>query len=143
MATQVDFYLLTLRGDDARQAFACKLTSKAHGMGARVHLRVADAQALQGLDTLLWTFSDDSFVAHDVLPDPNAMAAVTLAVADQPVPAAADVCINLTDSPVTDACPRVAEILSDDDAVKAAGRDRYASYRERGCELNTHQIGNR
>lgn len=123
--------------------FACKLTGKARETGARVHLRVADAQALQGLDTLLWTFSDDSFVAHDVLPDAHAIASVTLAVADQPVPADADVCINLSDSAVDDECPRVAEILSDDDPVKAAGRARYASYRERGCVLNTHQIGGR
>ncbi len=123
--------------------FACKLTNKAYQLDNRVHLRVPDADALAALDTLLWTFSDDSFVPHDVLGSDATQAAVTLAVADQPIPANADVCINLASAAVNEDCARIAEIVSDDQDVKAAGRARYAEYRDRGCTLNTHKIGAR
>ena len=65
---QVDFYILETPGNDAREFFACKLVEKARQSSRHVHLRVAGSDALQHLDALLWTYSEASFVAHDVWP---------------------------------------------------------------------------
>ncbi|MEL7374484.1 MAG: DNA polymerase III subunit chi, partial [Pseudomonadota bacterium] len=99
-----------------------------------------DAAALERLDTLLWTFTDDSFVPHDVALDGQRTAPVTLADAARPLPEGTEVCINLCDDTVETDCPRIAEIVSGDDAGRANGRQRYASYRERGLDLDMHEL---
>ena len=137
---RADFYLLSEAGDAARERFACRLAAKVYGLDHRVHLRVPDAAALERLDGLLWTFSDDSFVPHDVVLDGRATAPVTLADAHRALPAGTDVCINLCDDVVDAACERIAEIVAADEPARAAGRRRYAAYRERGLALEMHRL---
>ncbi len=137
---RADFYLLAEAGDAARERFACRLAAKVYGLDHRVHLRVPDAAALERLDTLLWTFSDDSFVPHDIVLDGGATAPVTLADAHRALPDGTEVCINLCDDAVDAPCARIAEIVAGDDTARAAGRRRYAEYRERGLELEMHKL---
>ena len=105
-----------------------------------MHLRVADAATLERLDQLLWTFSDDSFVPHDIVLDGAATAPVTLADAHRPLPAGTEVCINLCDDALDADCERIAEIVTGDEPARAAGRQRFATYRERGLELEMHEL---
>lgn len=137
---RADFYLLRDAGDAARERFACRLAAKVYGLDHAVHLRVPDAAALERLDSLLWTFTDDSFVPHDVALDGRRTAPVTLADAARPLPEGTEVCINLCDDTVDTDCPRIAEIVSGDDAGRANGRRRYARYRERGLALDMHEL---
>lgn len=137
---RADFYLLRDAGDAAREHFACRLAAKVYGLDHQVHVRVADAAALERLDALLWTFSDDSFVPHEVSLDGQRAAPVTLADAMRPVTAGTEVCINLCDDTVTDDCPRIAEIVAADDTGRANGRQRYAQYRDRGLDLDMHEL---
>jgi DNA polymerase III subunit chi len=62
--TRVDFYLLASAEERSRQRFACRLARKAHGMGHRVHIHTADADATREMDQLLWTFEDTAFLPH-------------------------------------------------------------------------------
>ena len=137
---RADFYLLADSGDAARERFACRLAAKVYGLDHRVHLRVADAAALERLDQLLWTFSDDGFVPHDIVLDGQATAPVTLADAHRALPDGTEVCINLCDDALEAPCPRIAEIIAGDAPARAAGRRRYAVYRQRGLELEMHQL---
>lgn len=137
---RADFYLLAEAGDAARERFACRLAAKVYGLDQRVHLRVPDAAALERLDTLLWTFSDDSFVPHDVVLDGSATAPVTLADAHRAPPDGTDVCINLCEDAVDASCERIAEIVAGDEPARAAGRRRYAEYRGRGLDLEMHRM---
>lgn len=137
---RADFYLLAEAGDAAREHFACRLAAKVYGLSHRVHLRLPDAAALERVDSLLWTFADDSFVPHDIVLDGAPDAPVTLADAHRPLPDGTDVCINLCDDPVDGDCARIAEIVAADEAARAAGRRRYAAYRERGLALEMHEL---
>lgn len=64
---QADFYLLEQPVAQGRLKLVCRLASKLQKLEAKT-LIVCDAQReLEQLDELLWTFSDASFVAHQVL----------------------------------------------------------------------------
>ncbi|MEO0573854.1 MAG: DNA polymerase III subunit chi [Pseudomonadota bacterium] len=140
MSQQVDFYLLRHTDPAARAQFACRLTQKVYRLGERVHVEVDSDDSAQMLDELLWTFSDDSFIPHACLPDTDGYTPVTIGVSGQPVSDTVTVRINLTDTPLTATDCRIAEIVSGNDNEKAAGRERYAAYRDRGCALDTHKI---
>lgn len=143
---KVDFYILSSEGADEPLRFACRLADKAWRQGHRVRVQVADADALHRLDNLMWTFRQESFLPHELdgeNADSEALdpAPVRLsAEADFSDPP--DVLINLTDDVPehADQVSRIAEIVSANDGSKRAGRTRYRRYRERGFELDSHQI---
>lgn len=133
--TQVEFHLIAGAEPRTRARYACELAAEAFRLGRRVHLHCSDAGEAATLDALLWTFRDRAFVPH------------SLGAGDEPVvvdhaePAATprEVLINL--APAVPAWfasfEQVAEIIGEDPAVKAAGRERYKVYRERGCTPET------
>ena len=137
--SRVDFYVLSDEGANARESFACRLAAKASQLDNRVHILNADHSQLEMMDELLWTFSDAAFVAHDRWPADDVVASVTLGIAEDGVPEAATVCINLT-SVAVDGCERVAEIVAANDDARTASRQLYAVYRDNGAELNTHKL---
>ena len=139
MPTRVDFYVIADPEPRARNKFACQLAEKAFGLGNRVFLHCGDAAEAEALDTLLWTFRDRAFVPHarDRGDEP------VIVGHGEPPTDQRDVLINLSPNvPEWFAeFDRVAEVVSDDPLVKAAGRERFRVYRSRGCEPTTHQIG--
>ncbi len=144
--SKVDFYILGNTGEDEPLRIACRLAEKAWRQGNRVRVQAENSEAVRHLDTLMWTFKQESFVAHEVegedadwqTLDP---APVILGEADSPVEPP-DVLINLSGKmpAMAGRCPRVAEIVAPDPASKQAGRDRYRQYRDLGFELDSHQV---
>ena len=103
--------------------------------------RVPDRAQLQQLDQALWSFSEQDFLPHVHARDPLAAQTPIILTADD----SADlphhqILINLgSDTPAHFArFERLLEIISADDADKAAGRDRYRFYKERGYPLTHH-----
>jgi len=139
---RVAFYILGQPGSHARLGYACRLAEKAYKLQHRVHIHAPDAATVVELDSLLWTFRDGSFVPHDRM-DSGALtdAPVTIGCDDR-LPADRELLINLADDipEFAGTFSRVAELVAGDDASKARGRRRYASYRETGCELEYHEI---
>ncbi len=136
--SRVDFYVLRQSGEDARHLFCCKLTEKAYSLDNAVHILVSSERDAETLDGLLWTFRDDSFVPHSVMPETDAP--VTIGVRDPGDERT--LLINLTDS-VPDGAERyerIAEIVSDDNEVKALSRERFANYRDSGHTIETHKL---
>src|SRR6188768_465855 len=63
---RVDFYVLSDDAPDDKLRVACRLIEKAFDSGARVYAHAASLSEAQRLDELLWTFSDRTFIPHEV-----------------------------------------------------------------------------
>lgn len=140
--TRIDFYILNAQRPAGREHLACRLAEKAYGLGHRVHIHANDPQSASRLDDLLWTYRDGSFIPHALEPQDPTEAPVSVGHDWQP-DQACDVLINLaTEVPnCFSRFERVAEILDPSPEIRQQGRERYRFYRDRGYELNTHELG--
>jgi len=118
-----------------------------------VFLNAANEVDARQLDKLLWTFSQGSFIPHLIITEDLAAPAIepVLIGIDAPdveddEPGALgenwDLMINLSSRVPTffSRYARVAEVIDSDPGRKQAGREHYRFYRDRGYELNTHNI---
>lgn len=140
--SRVDFYVLSQEGGDARQRFACRLAEKAVEQGNRVYMQAASLADAQRLDDLLWTFNERSFLPHELGTAPS-HEKVMLLVGDVAAPTThRQLLINLTDMlpAELESYARIAEIVDPDPERKRLSRERYKAYRERGCELESHNV---
>ena len=123
-------------------AYACRLARKARAANCKIVLLTGDKNELATLDEALWTFSALDFLPHVAANDPLA-ASTPIILTDSD---AADlphhqILINLSASTPAHFArfERMFEIISSDDADKAAGRERYRFYQQRGYPL-THFV---
>jgi DNA polymerase-3 subunit chi len=141
---QVDFYLLSSSDARSRLLTACRLAEKAFDQGLRVAVRTASPAETAELDDLMWTFSDRSFVPHAVWPaEPSVAEQTPVLISSGALPDShRDVLVNLASEtpPGFEACKRVCEIVTPDEAAKRAGRVRWRSYRDAGLEPNSHSL---
>ncbi len=126
-------------------AYTCRLVRKARAANCRVVLLTLNRQDLMALDQSLWTFSELDFLPHVVAGDPLAPATPVILTDDDKVELPHhDILINL--SPNTPAhfarFERMFEIISSDETDKAAGRERYRFYQQRGYPL-THFVADK
>jgi len=139
--TEVDFYVLADSAPKSRLRFACRLADKVFRLGQRVFIHTASAEQTRELDTLLWTFQQNSFVPHSSVQDAGDTPPPVLLGHDAE-PDASQVLINLaSDVPLFfSRFERVAELVNTDNTVRQQGRSRYSFYKERGYPLRTHEI---
>jgi DNA polymerase-3 subunit chi len=139
--SKVDFYVLRVSGELAKQQFACRLAEKAYKLKHAVHIHTGNPESARRLDDLLWTFRDGSFVPHEVLGPATPEAPVTIGSGDV-LPGDRDLLINLGESVPDEAgsFSRVAEIVTADEDSKATSRQRFVDYREQGHTLDTHNL---
>ena len=137
---RVDFYILDTHRNP--EHLVCQLTQKACQQGLNITIRTADQATAQAMDDRLWTFGDISFIPHAVYhthsPDP---APVQITWQDLP-PTHRDLLVNLTGA-IPDGVEnfaRIVEIVAADEGSRGGARQRYRDYRERGYELETHNI---
>ena len=139
--SRVDFYILSQEGPDVRLRYACRLAERAVEQGCRVYLQTFDVQKL---DDMLWTFSDGSFLPHEIYTgEPASHARVMVMIGAEPGPAShRDLLINLIDTmpPQIEPYARIAEIIDADPERKRSARERYKQYREHGCTLESHNL---
>ena len=141
---RVDFYVLN--GEQRRELFACKLCEKAIGQDQHVYIHTDSPPMADALDSLLWTFRDGSFIPHRIFGDkpPSALQEpVLIGFGDPPDELTGyPVLINLSSKVPAfySKFERVAEIVNQDETVKNEGRQRFAFYREQGCNLHHHTI---
>ena len=139
---RIDFYVLSQSSEQARHHFACKLAEKAYRLENTVYIVAGSRADAERLDELLWTFRAGSFVPHEVVSaqgDPDSP--ITIGCNTDEV-APGDLLINLCDEvpAAAEIFPRVAELVSSDQECKQHSRKRYALYRDRGHEINTHNV---
>ena len=136
--TRIDFY--THVEDKLRTA--CTLAGKAYGLGLKVTVFCADSDTALRFDRLLWTTPAISFVPHCGPDDP--LAAETPVIVDFQGDKLLhdEVLINLRPEwpPFFGRFRRLVEIVSREDDDRAAGRERFRFYRDRGYEIGTHDL---
>lgn len=140
--TRIDFYLLPAAERHGKFLAACRLTHKAYRLKHRVYILTGNADESENLDRLLWTFNPGSFVPHELHAEAVDPKVPVLIGHDAPPAEFNDVLILLTaHAPeFLDRFDRVAELVSADDAERAGARERYRRYRDRGFDVQTHNL---
>ena len=140
--TRVDFYLLDRATEGGKDAAVCKLAHKAFRLGHRVYILTHDDRSAQHLDQLLWTFSQGSFIPHGLGARPSDIDMPVLIGCEEPPTAHEDVLIQLTPQvpEFFSRFRRVAEVVDGSDDGKTLARERFRFYRDRGYELQTHNL---
>lgn len=140
--TDIDFYILASETPQARELMACRLAEKVYRLGRSVHIHTRSAAEAESMDQLLWTFRAGSFVPHSLAADveQNSVGTPVVIGHDMEPRSNTDVLINLDDSvPLFfSRFNRVSEIITSQG--KAAGRERFRFYRDRGYPLKSHNV---
>lgn len=142
--TKIDFYVLNegTRGD--RFHFTCRLVERIRKSGLRVLIHCPDRRQARHLDGLLWTYREDSFLPHGLVGETDPALTPILISADGRPDDEDQVLINLDGRPEVPSFfsrfQRLCEPLDHDPAVRQAGRQRFAYYRDCGYPLKHHAI---
>jgi DNA polymerase III subunit chi len=143
--TRVDFYILDQTTIEARLNLACRIAEKAVLADHEVLINTESDGDGRRLDELLWTFSQGSFLPHRLLSgadDSSEGEPVLIGTGREPLDGRWDLLINL--APVVpdffSRFNRVAELVGAEQDSRAAGRERFRYYRDRGYELRTHHV---
>lgn len=141
---KIDFYVLTESGAQVQYRYACRLAEKAYDAGHRVYVRTANPAEAAALDELMWTFSDRSFLPHELVSASGPThKTVAILIGHEAAPRDyRSLLINLAEDCPAEAgeCERVAEIVDGDPQRKRLARDRFRYYREQGWQPETHNI---
>lgn len=136
--TRVDFHILST--DDLEQAidYVCRLTDKAWRAGHSI-LVYCDEAWVDELDEKLWSLRPDAFIPHNRLDQGQAPVNIS---ADDACGEHHDVMISLAhQQPVSfSRFNRLIEVVFEEEALKAAKREHYQFYRERGYPLKNHRV---
>ncbi len=137
--TRIDFY----SNADNKLQVACQLTAKAVQQSLRVLILAPETTPAKAIDRLLWTFPATGFLPHCMTNDRLAPETPVLIAHSCELLPHDQVILNLSDQ-----CPesfqrfqRLIEIVSTDPADRQAGRERYRYYRDRGYEIQHHDLG--
>jgi len=140
--TQVDFYILNADATGDRYQLACRIAEKARRAGRRVLIHTPIAAESKHVDNLFWTLWEQAFIPHGLLGEDEPKINPILIGDGSSDKEEHEVLINLaTEVPMFfSRFERMIECVDHDDAVKAAGRERFRFYREHGYPLQTHNI---
>lgn len=140
---RVDFYVLERTDQRSRQILACRLAEKAYRLEHTVYIHTRNPGDAEFMNELLWTFRDGSFVPHGLTGSSDGTEGSPVLIGcDTPSAQSRDLLINLCDDipPFAAAFPRVAELVTSDDHCRQLSRKRYATYRDQGHTINTHNL---
>ena len=139
--TEVSFY--THATD--KLAVARQIAAKAWGQKLNVLIYAPDPAVASAIDRLLWTQPALSFLPHCRDDHPLAGATPVIIGERADVLSRTDVLINLGSEPppVFSRFERLVEIVTEEEADVASGRQRYRFYKDRGYELVNHDLRKR
>jgi DNA polymerase-3 subunit chi len=138
--TLVGFYVVQAAGEEQRLQVAARLTDKAFGRGHRVFINAANENQARQLDALLWSFRPASFLPHALQGEEHAEQ-IAIGWGQDPGDHN-DLLINLQlDIPAFfSRFQRVAEVVTQDDDSIRALRKSWKFYKDRGYELEKHDL---
>jgi len=109
-----------------------------------VLIQHGDRAALERLDEMLWTAGNEQgFIPHEIATEAPQLTGTPVVLNTGTGPTAAvDVLINLTSQlpERAELATRIIEIIDADPARRAAGRERFKAYRDRGFALESHEL---
>ena len=139
---RIDFYVLQNASPNGRFKLACRITEKAYRAKHKIYLCTSNLEESSLLDDLLWTFSQSSFVPHQLSGKENSEASPVLIGVEPSKKDTIDILISVADKPIVDfsSYPRIADVVGFEENEKELGRKRFRYYREHGFKPSTHSI---
>lgn len=138
--TRIDFH----SGVEDPLLHTCKLVRKAVAAGNRVVCHSSDSRRLEDLDRALWSFSASEFIPHVAVSDPLAEQTPVLLSDGRAEPPSSHMAVLVNLDAATPSFfsrfERLIEIVGRDDESKAAARNRFRFYRDRGYALAHHDF---
>ena len=134
--TRVDFHFNT----SDKFAYGCRVLRKALKAGHRVVVYSNNSEELKHFDQLLWAFSKLDFIPH-VMADNDLADQTPVILTDNPSAASHhDIIVNIgtTTPPDFGRFERLLELVTNDEHDRAAARDRWRFYRDRGYPIERH-----
>jgi DNA polymerase III subunit chi len=129
----------------ALPSYACRLLRKATWAGHRSWV-LGPPEALESLDSLLWTLVPQDFVAHVIdRPDTQLQVARSAVVLSERMPPEAggrSLLLNLQPHVPQgyERFDRLIELVCDEEADKVAARARWRHYRQAGLVIEQHDV---
>jgi len=138
--TRVGFYVVQAAGEGQRLQVAARLADKAFQRGHRIYLNATDESQARELDKLLWSFRPDSFLPHAISGEPDSDQ-IAIGWGQEPK-GHDDLLINLQLGIPSffSRFHRVAEVVTQDPASLTALRQSWRFYKERGYQLEKHDL---
>jgi DNA polymerase-3 subunit chi len=138
--TLVGFYVVQAAGENQRLQVAARLADKAFSRGHRIFINATSESQARELDELLWSFRPASFLPH-ALQGEEHCGRVAIGWGQDPGDHN-DLLINLQlDIPAFfSRFQRVAEVVTQDEGSLAALRQSWKFYKERGYQLEKHDL---
>lgn len=142
--TRVDFYISEDSRQQARELLACRIIEKAWQQKTPVYVHTDSPQQAAQLDSLLWTYRDQSFIPHACMGEQLEPNCQVILGHQEPPDHHNQVLVNLCDDvPMFfSRFDRVIELIHEHEPAKQKGRERYKFYKDRGYALATHTIKN-
>jgi len=152
--TRVDFYVLSSHEPAARIEVVCKLIDKACARGQKVFVHSDDETLLRRLDTFLWEFRPERFIAHQFIgqeasvrsadggeSDPaQELEPVTLSCQEPQHNDAVFINLARTVPAFFSRFERTLEVVDNQESVRLDARLRYRFYQDRGYPLQHHNL---
>jgi DNA polymerase-3 subunit chi len=138
--TRVGFYVVQAAEPGQRLSVAVRLADKAFQRGHRIFINAADEAQARALDELMWSFRPSSFLPHGLHGQEHAD---TVAIGwGQEPHNHSDLLINLQlEIPsFFSRFARVAEVVTQDPDSLEALRASWTFYKERGYQLEKHDL---
>jgi DNA polymerase-3 subunit chi len=138
----VAFHLLSEPSITTCGKYICRLTETAYRDQHRIYIYVESEKTAQYFNDLLWTFSDTSFIPHNIYEE-YTNSTVPIQIGYTPNPKKhSDILINLTENAPSSYSifKNILEIVPNDESLKIAGRKKYKFYTSNGCDLNCTTI---
>lgn len=135
--TIVNFYVTPHQSAMQALHFACDLVEKAYQQNRQVYLQMDSKEDAERLDRLLWTYSEQSFLPHQIGQGDDPI----LLGYGEPPTRTFQVLVNLSSQvpPFYNQCEEVIEIVFNDPIVQQLARERYKYYRDQGLPITTHK----
>ncbi len=141
--SKIAFYILnnesSLKG---RALYACRIIEKAYSNNHKIYVHVANSEEAQNFDAQLWTFSDISFVPHEIYGQGSNSDHQVLIGYGNPPNIMNDILVNMTPEmvPSYQQFNHLIEVIPNDDNLKVLGRKRFQIYQKEGHPLEVFNV---
>jgi DNA polymerase III subunit chi len=138
--TRVGFYVVQNADAGQRLQVAARIAGKAYQQGLNIYINAQSEEQARALDELLWSYTPGSFVPHGVTGEEHSER-IAIGWGQEPEKHD-DLLINLQLKipAFFGRFHRVAEVVTQDPESLAALRTSWTYYKERGYQLEKHDL---
>ncbi|MDD7805218.1 MAG: DNA polymerase III subunit chi [Endozoicomonas sp. (ex Botrylloides leachii)] len=139
---KIIFYILKSGGSSV-EYIACRLVAKAWREGHAVQIYTPSIEISQQLDTLLWSWQEDSFIPHAIITDQTSAQLPPVIISSEPPDKRLDsILINMTPATIANVmhCRHICEIVTEEAEGRALSRAKFRNYRQKGIQPTTYWL---